>query len=122
MIDLDDFDRQLMAALIADATASARALGDRFGYSQPAAWRRIAGSEAMSETFELGGSALKRPPRGFDPEHPLIEDIKRTDFIAVSRLRQGETTASGFLDHFADLCRQGTPLVRFLCRAVDVPV
>ena len=41
MIDLDDFDRQLLAALQADATASARALGDRFGYSQPATWRRI---------------------------------------------------------------------------------
>ena len=41
MIDLDEFDRQLLAALTADATASARALGDRFGYSQPATWRRI---------------------------------------------------------------------------------
>jgi len=41
MIDLDDFDRQLLAALSADATTNARALGDRFGYSQPATWRRI---------------------------------------------------------------------------------
>jgi len=41
MIDLDDIDRQLLAALSVDATASARALGDRFGYSQSATWRRI---------------------------------------------------------------------------------
>ncbi|MGR3291363.1 MAG: Lrp/AsnC family transcriptional regulator [Paracoccaceae bacterium] len=41
MIDLDEFDRQLLAALVQDATISARVLADRFGYSQPATWRRI---------------------------------------------------------------------------------
>ncbi len=41
MIDLDDLDRKLLMALHHDATASARALGQRFGLSQPATWRRI---------------------------------------------------------------------------------
>lgn len=41
MIDLDDLDRKLLLALRQDATASARALGQRFGLSQPATWRRI---------------------------------------------------------------------------------
>jgi DNA-binding Lrp family transcriptional regulator len=41
MIELDDIDRNLLRALAADATASAGALGRRFGLSQPATWRRI---------------------------------------------------------------------------------
>ncbi len=41
MIDLDDLDRKLLLALVQDATSSARALGTRFGLSQPATWRRI---------------------------------------------------------------------------------
>lgn len=41
MIDLDDIDRKLLRALVADATQSAGALGRRFGISQPATWRRI---------------------------------------------------------------------------------
>jgi DNA-binding Lrp family transcriptional regulator len=41
VIDLDDIDRALLRALVADATASAVALGRRFGLSQPAAWRRV---------------------------------------------------------------------------------
>ncbi len=41
MIDLDDIDRALLRALVVDATASAVALGRRFGLSQPAAWRRV---------------------------------------------------------------------------------
>ncbi|WP_198666025.1 Lrp/AsnC family transcriptional regulator [Tropicimonas sp. IMCC34043] len=40
-IDLDQVDRQLLAALRADATASTGALGRRLGLSQPATWRRI---------------------------------------------------------------------------------
>ncbi len=41
MIALDDIDRGLIRALAADASASASALGRRFGLSQPACWRRI---------------------------------------------------------------------------------
>ena len=41
MIELDEIDRKLLAALARDATQSASALGRRFGLSQPAAWRRI---------------------------------------------------------------------------------
>lgn len=41
MIDLDDTDRAILRALVADATESAGAIGRRLGLSQPAAWRRI---------------------------------------------------------------------------------
>ncbi len=41
MIALDEIDRQLILALARDATQSAAALGQRFGLSQPATWRRI---------------------------------------------------------------------------------
>jgi hypothetical protein len=30
-------------------------------------------------------------------------------------------TSAGFLEEFADTCRSGTALVRFLCKAVGVP-
>ncbi|MEZ5674568.1 transcriptional regulator, AsnC family [Thalassovita litoralis] len=41
MIDLDDIDRQILRALVQDATLSAGALGRRLNLSQPATWRRI---------------------------------------------------------------------------------
>lgn len=41
MIDLDDTDRAILRALVADATLSAGALGRRLDLSQPATWRRI---------------------------------------------------------------------------------
>ena len=41
MIALDDIDRAILRALVADATQSAGAVGRALGLSQPAAWRRI---------------------------------------------------------------------------------
>lgn len=41
MIELDTTDRQILRALVQDATQSAGAIGRALGISQPAAWRRI---------------------------------------------------------------------------------
>lgn len=41
MTELDTIDRQILRALVLDATQSAGAIGRRLSLSQPAAWRRI---------------------------------------------------------------------------------
>jgi uncharacterized protein (TIGR02453 family) len=83
----------------------------------PDGWRAATGGES----FRLAGDSLKRAPAGFDPEHPLIEDLKRKDFIGVVTLTEKEVCAHGFVERFARTCRDASPLVRFLCAAVDAP-
>ncbi|MCV6596947.1 MAG: Lrp/AsnC family transcriptional regulator [Mangrovicoccus sp.] len=41
MIEIDDIDRAILRALVADATLNAGALGRQLGLSQSAAWRRV---------------------------------------------------------------------------------
>jgi uncharacterized protein (TIGR02453 family) len=74
---------------------------------------------AVSEPagFLREGTALKRAPAGFDPEHPAIEEIKRKDFVAMRRLSEDEVTAAGFLQTYLALCRDAEPMMRFLCDA-----
>jgi uncharacterized protein (DUF2461 family) len=43
---------------------------------EPEQWAKV------SRKLELEGDSLTRPPRGFNPEHQFIEDIKRKDFVA----------------------------------------
>ncbi|MEA2125501.1 MAG: hypothetical protein QOI80_2283 [Solirubrobacteraceae bacterium] len=83
--------------------------------TRPPRWENVVGS--LGEEFRLGGDTLKRPPAGFDPDHPLIEDLKRKSFIATAKLTQREATAGDFLDRFLELCREASPLVRFVCEA-----
>ena len=87
----------------------------------PSRWKRTVGSNKFRQQFELVGESLKRAPRGFDPDHPLIEDLRRKDFIATSRLQETTVTGRGFLDEYARLCRTGAPFVRYLCDATDIP-
>jgi uncharacterized protein (TIGR02453 family) len=83
-------------------------------------WKRTTRGKRFRDRFELGGDSLKRPPRGYDPEHPLIDDLKRKDFFGLSMLTQKAATSADFLDRYEQLCRAGGPLIRFLCKAVGV--
>ena len=67
------------------------------------------------------GDRLKRAPRGFDPEHPLVEDLKRKSFTVGDRFTQKEACAPDFLDRFAQSSRRARPLMEFLARAVGLP-
>ncbi len=60
---------------------------------------------------------LKRPPKGFDPEHPLIEDLKLRSFISWVSFKDAETCAPDFLGRFVKAVKTLDPLVRFLTQA-----
>lgn len=84
-------------------------------------WKRAMGRKVFkSGRLSLSGEALSRPPRGFDKDHPLIEDLKRKDFIAIGDLKKTDVTKPGFIDDFAAQCKAGAPLVEWLCKALDV--
>ena len=85
------------------------------------AWKRSTRSKRFTDVFAIGGDSLKRPPRGFDEHDPLIEDLKRKDFIASTRLTQKQITSSTLMSEFTDNCKRAVPFMRFLCDAVKVP-
>ncbi len=89
--------------------------------ADPGGWKKALGGKRFRAEFELSGDSLKRPPSGFDKQHPLLEDLKRKDFIAVRKLSRGEVTAPDFTRSFAAHCRTAAPLVRFLCAALELP-
>lgn len=83
--------------------------------AQPERWKRIARRTPLDE-----GDRLKRAPRGYDPEHPLIEDLKRRGFTISARFTQREACAPDFLSRFAASCRRAAPLMEFLTNAVGL--
>lgn len=87
----------------------------------PSLWEAAVSHPPFRKRFELSGESLARPPRGFDPNHPFIEDLKRKDFIAVSSLADSEVTDPAFAQSFGSACRAGTPFMAFLCRTLEVP-
>ena len=88
--------------------------------AKPAEWKRAIGTPAFRKNFSLGGESLQRPPRGFDKEHPLIDDIKRKSFIAVREMTIDDCQKPQFQRSVETAFKQATPFMQFLCSAVGV--
>jgi uncharacterized protein (TIGR02453 family) len=87
--------------------------------ARPDEWREAVAAVAP-EWEQAEGERLKRPPAGYSADHPLIEDIKRKSFAIVSPLKQGDATASGFLDLCEARAERARAYMVFLSRALGV--
>lgn len=85
--------------------------------ASPDRWRKVVRACPLGEEADT----LKRPPRGYDPAHPCIEDLKRQSFTTGVRFSQAQACADDFVDRFVGACRRATPLMEFLARAMGVP-
>jgi uncharacterized protein (TIGR02453 family) len=82
--------------------------------AKPAEWTKARGALDDPE------DTLKRPPRGFDPDHPMIDDIKRKSFTSSVRLTDKQVTGPNLMKTFGRSCERIAPLMRFLASATGV--
>lgn len=82
----------------------------------PREWKR-----AKRSGLSHGEESLKRPPRGFDPDHPLIEDLKHTSFTVGEMFTERQACSPEFPAVFARACGREAPLMKFLARAMGLP-
>ena len=87
----------------------------------PEEWEQVASDSAFAEQFELSGDTLTRMPRGFSDDDPHAEDLKRKDFIGVCELPAEELMTPDVVPKLHQIWSQGSPLMAFISRALDVP-
>lgn len=87
----------------------------------PASWRLVTQGADFTQRYALGGDALVRPPKGFDPQHPLINDLKRKDFIASTDVADDALMRADLPQWLVDRYRPLAPLVDWLCDALTLP-
>jgi uncharacterized protein (TIGR02453 family) len=88
--------------------------------AHPERWRRATSGREFGATCRLSGARLQRPPKGYDPNHPLIEDLKRKDFVTVTDLSEQEACAQSFMDQFVQTCAAATPFMRFVTESLGL--
>jgi len=86
--------------------------------ARPRAWKAVVGGK---NGLSVEGESLKRPPQGYDPQHALIADLKRKDFIASVAISDAVVTGPRFLDAYAAACKRMAPLMAFLTEAMELP-
>lgn len=86
----------------------------------PAAWKKATRARAFAERFTFWGESLTRPPRGYDPAHELIEDLKRKNFAAGTGFTQAVACSDELLPTLVDIFRRIAPMNDYLCAALDL--
>ena len=98
-----------------DALAGYRSAID----DHPEVWT-VARDACQTDGWRMEGDRLKRAPRDWSIDHPMIEDLKRKSFIAVRDFDHSEALDPVFPSQIADWCRETRPLMAFLCGAVGL--
>lgn len=81
---------------------------------QPEEWSKL------RKKLELEGDSLKRPPRGYDPNHPFIKDIMMKDFVSSVSLTEKQICGPKFINEFFAACKTMSPLVEFTTKALGL--
>lgn len=87
----------------------------------PGRWKRVRDSAAFARHWQLAGESLKRAPRGYDAEHPLVEDLRRKDCIAVCSLTPEQLTVPDLVGRITDRFRAARAYMAWQTRALELP-
>lgn len=88
--------------------------------ANPKRWRQATSGKKFGSACSMVGESLKRPPAGVDPNHPLIEDLKRKDFAISAPLTDSDVCGTNLLKLVLDNFRATAPFVQFLSAAVGL--
>lgn len=84
------------------------------------AWLAARDDATFLKYFSLEGDSLAKTPRGFAKDHPLVEDLKRKDFICLAPLSMATVTSKNLRPQVVERFRQAAPYMRFLCKALEL--
>lgn len=86
----------------------------------PTSWKKATRSKTFVASYTLGGASLVRPPRGYEPDHELIEDLKRKDFVASAAFTEKLATSAELRPFLIEHLTRVAPLVDYLCASLDL--
>lgn len=87
---------------------------------RPDEWKKASRRKPFTAEYSLAGDSLKRAPKGFDPEHPLIDDLRRKDFIGVRNVPQTFVLDDDLPRELGRTFKKGMPFMRFLCDSLSI--
>ena len=89
---------------------------------RPDDWKKVTSNKRLKDTFGgVAGDGLVRPPKGFDPKHKYIDDLKRQSYFAMRHTKPSSARSKNFVDEVAQTFKAASPLMKFLNDALGQP-
>lgn len=89
--------------------------------NHPREWRAALAGKAFRRHCTLEGEKLQRPPKGFPPDHGMIEYLKYKDYTFFTQFSEKDACSPGFMDKFVESCAAAAPFMAFLASALKLP-
>jgi uncharacterized protein (TIGR02453 family) len=83
-------------------------------------WRAAINGKVFKKYYVLGGESLSRPPRGYAKDHPMLEDLRRKDFIAIAALDDEQVLSPRLQKQVLDRFKAADSFMQFLCTALTL--
>jgi uncharacterized protein (TIGR02453 family) len=91
----------------------------QFMVDNPRSWEKV--KKALPDLFAFDEeSRLTRPPRGFDPAHPLMDDLRLRSFTATRDFGETIMLSPDLKDTIVEAMTTVAPLVDYLCAALEL--
>lgn len=85
------------------------------------AWGQVVNDIDLHEYLGgIKGESLKRVPRGYDPDHEYIDDLKRKSFVAFKNFEPSFALTADFIGEVQKVFAATYPLSRFIARALEI--
>ena len=83
-------------------------------------WQASINDRQFKKHFVLSGDALVNAPRGYAKDHPMIEDLKRKDFIAITKLSDEDVLGKQCMKQVYENFKRADSYMQFLCKALEL--
>lgn len=88
----------------------------------PNAWKRVVTNASFKKRFGgIEGDKLKRPPRGYEKDHPFIEDLKRKSFFVLQHSTSKLAQTPQFIQEVDRAFRTASPMLKYINFAMGLP-
>jgi len=90
---------------------------------QPKVWEKARNAASIKEVYGdlADGHPLARAPKGFDPAHPYIDDLRKRSFFVIVNATENDAGKPAFLGDVAEAYAAAKPVMRFLTQAAGQP-
>ncbi len=91
--------------------------------NNPGLWQAVVQEERFRRRFgQVYGERLKRPPKGFTEEHPLIDMLKLKQYLVrYEEEVEPWLEAAEIVDRTLEIFADAAPFVEVLCIALGIP-
>jgi uncharacterized protein (TIGR02453 family) len=89
---------------------------------RPEEWTRISQNKSLRKRFgPIQGERLKRPPRGYEPDQPCIEDLKLKSLFLIQEEEADLALTPDLIKEIVRSFKTAAPFMQFLTTALELP-